>query len=464
MGSDDNRFYPFLYCRISTECPRSPSPDPEPNTSTPPKLIPVEKQKSLLDLPMPEYEGDEEPTVVHQSSFWQKRPPQHQSSLPNPIARLIEGVHKSTIAPMAAPPMPNFFCGSSDIDLRLLSSSDDIDMREAPVETFEPRNFEEVPSPPRLELDLKSDDDDDLVIDESHTSPKETEKQQLPPPVEPLKPPPRPPSLLNLGQTDLESLAQSAPSTAREQPLEQEMKGPADDFIPGRQISRVPSGLMASRTGNLTMPSPRPMASPRPKPSSVRIPPSPAYESQDLFTPDPVVPKYQQFIPLPPQRPVQVCIPVSRHAAPAQPPEMPPPAPISLPDFVPPSSVTFQPPQRPANPNQWGQNRDPRAAVNQDYRDPRRMAQDRPMPDPHHRPGHYGAPSQMNHDPRLQNRSHVRPVAIVPSVDRQGQYVPHSYREHRRLKELERKRQADQRRKEKQEVSLWLMEANIFVW
>lgn len=454
--------------RISTECPRSPSPDSEPRPCLAPTLIPIEKQKSLLDLPMPDCGDDDEPTPIHHAGFQRQMPPQyqhrptlHQNTLPNPIARLIEGVHNSTISqPLRPPPMPPFFC-SSDTDLRFPCSSDDIDMREAPLETFEPSNFEEVPSPPRLELDLKSDDDDDdLIIDESHTSPKETEKlKQLPPPTEPLKPPPRPPSSINLGQTELESLAQTAPSAGREKPQELEMRGPADDFIPGRQISRVPSSLMASKTGTITMPSPRPMASPRPRPSSVRIPQSPAYDPHDLFTPDALIPKYQ--FNSQPQRPVQVCAPVSRQPEPAprMPHEMqPPPVPVSLPDFLPPSSVSFQPPQRPAISPQWGQNRDPRAANQQDFiRDPRRLAQERQMPEQQQRPAKYGAPPQVNHDPRLQGRSQGRPVAIVPSVDRQGQYVPSSYKEHKRLKELEKRQQAELRKKKNQEVSVYSM-------
>jgi len=106
---------------------------------------------------------------------------------------------------------------------------------------------------------------------------------------------------------------------------------------------------------------------------------------------------------------------------------------------------------------QWNQNRDPRVP-NQEFRDPRRMAQqERQMPEPQHRPGQYGAPQHVNYDPRLQGRSHGRPVAIVPSVDRQqGPYVPMSYREHRRLKEIEKKQQQELRRQKNKEVRVYV--------
>jgi hypothetical protein len=89
-------------------------------------------------------------------------------------------------------------------------SSDDVDVREQAPDTYEPKNFEEVPSPPRLDLELNSDDDD-LIIDESNTSPTEPENVPLRLPEEPLRPPPKPPTRLNIGTNDLESLAETAP-------------------------------------------------------------------------------------------------------------------------------------------------------------------------------------------------------------------------------------------------------------
>ncbi|XP_059487483.1 uncharacterized protein LOC132203613 isoform X2 [Neocloeon triangulifer] len=375
-------------------CPRSPSPELE-KMATPqqtPKLIPVEKRSSILSLPMPRDDSSSDDDSVRTSPG----PP----ILPQPIANLIQGVSQ--------------FGMRRDMDMHTHQEPETHN-------SFEPAEYFEAPSPPQEDIELNSDDDDDLVIDEGSfkkSPPKETLHKQLPP----LLPPPKPPAALTIGMKEFASLADNATLVARQEKSTQESPNPADDFIPGRQMSRVHSSLMASKTGTT-----KPMPSPRP--SSVRVAPSPAFTLVDLFSPEAPGPKYQFGAP---SKPVSICPPQPRSGPESPNATLSPPAtaarpPITLSDFVPPQQPLFAPPQRtqPPQPRDVG-SRDPRQRISH----PPQQQQN----------------CRNIRDPRTQERPHnSKQVAIVKSQP------PKTYREHKAMKAEEERRMREERNKQRRE-------------